>query len=113
MRPKRYALTVPIYGCGLWLTVGGTAEQWNRHVRRRHKVSPGMTSEHIGGCCEVPTGVAVWLGETDPDTVTHELVHAGVFVLARVGVPFSARADEALAYIVGALAGMVWPRLGC
>lgn len=46
----------------------------------------------------------VWLQSTkDITSMSHEFIHAAVYILERVGIPIEVKTDEALAYLHGFL----------
>jgi hypothetical protein len=105
-----------------WLHLASTPSQWRR-LQRKHGLSPDIDCDGHAQLF-VDTGdrntphVAIWInhkavgnGRGLVDTITHESLHAAAQLLDHIGQKADRHDSEALAYLVGFVAGWCWDNL--
>lgn len=103
-RARSITLRVPLYGARVRAFAAETARAARDAAARRPGLAelPSLAGDDDGALLRTPAGDLVLALPLDasPGLLAHEALHAAVAVLERAGVPVSAKADEAIAYLL-------------
>ena len=100
-RARSIALKVPLYGARVRAFAAETARAARDAAARRFAELPALAADDAAAVLRAGDEVVAVLPlDASPGLVAHEALHLAVAVLERAGVPVSAKADEAVAYVL-------------